>query len=438
MATLQTVQILRTSTNTPPATLLPGALSAELGADTRLWIGSGSGNRLLLSSKPSDVTEQYADLKLSLTGGTLTGPLALAADPGTALGAATKQYTDTKLPLAGGTLTGPLALAANATLPLQAVPLQQLQAAAVGPRDVGRNVLHNSLFNVQQRGAGGFTTDAAYTADRWQQWFIGGSLSTSVNAATDAFRAQVNDEAFTFHLYSTFTGTAGAGDLAIVQQNTESVRRLGGKTVTVSFWAAGAALKLGVSLDQNFGTGGSPSARVNGTGQSVSLSGTFARYSLTFAIPGTAGKTLGTAGNDMTQVTFWLSAGSSFAARSGTVGVQSGSIALWGVQLEIGSVATPLEKPDPQQDLAKCQRFYQTNVFLSVGYGLVSATIAQMMLLPVTMRAAPTVTPTTSTNSNCSVASVTTAGPGNVAFQTTATATGAMWLAGTFSASADL
>ena len=48
------------------------------------------------------------------------------------------------------------------------------------------------------------------------------------------------------------------------------------------------------------------------------------------------------------------------------VGVQSGSIAIWGVQLEIGSVATPLEKPDPQQDLAKCQRFYQTLVNLAV------------------------------------------------------------------------
>ena len=51
---------------------------------------------------------------LPIAGGTLTGPLLLAADPSAALGAATKQYVDTKaglyLPLAGGTLTGALTL----------------------------------------------------------------------------------------------------------------------------------------------------------------------------------------------------------------------------------------------------------------------------------------------------------------------------------------
>jgi hypothetical protein len=47
---------------------------------------------------------------LPIAGGTLTGPLILAADPTAALGAATKEYVDTKafLPLSGGTLTGGL------------------------------------------------------------------------------------------------------------------------------------------------------------------------------------------------------------------------------------------------------------------------------------------------------------------------------------------
>lgn len=48
-------------------------------------------------------------------------------------------------------------------------------------------------------------------------------------------------------------------------------------------------------------------------------------------------------------------------ARAGLIGVQSYTLQLWGVQLEIGSVATALEMPDPQQDLAKCQRFYQVH-----------------------------------------------------------------------------
>jgi hypothetical protein len=53
----------------------------------------------------------------SVIGGTLTGPLILAADPSTALGAATKQYADAgdaaRLPLAGGTMTGGITFASN-------------------------------------------------------------------------------------------------------------------------------------------------------------------------------------------------------------------------------------------------------------------------------------------------------------------------------------
>jgi len=53
-------------------------------------------------------TAQDLAAYLLLAGGTLTGPLVLAADPTAALGASTKQYADTKVPIAGGTMTGPL------------------------------------------------------------------------------------------------------------------------------------------------------------------------------------------------------------------------------------------------------------------------------------------------------------------------------------------
>jgi hypothetical protein len=66
---------------------------------------------------------------LQLSGGTLTGPLTLAADPTIALGTATKQYVDGKfnvagvgtfLPLAGGTMTGAITLPADPTVSTQA------------------------------------------------------------------------------------------------------------------------------------------------------------------------------------------------------------------------------------------------------------------------------------------------------------------------------
>jgi len=50
----QRVQISRRNDNTPPPARLSGVLSAELGAYTKLWIGSPSGNRLLLSSEPGE------------------------------------------------------------------------------------------------------------------------------------------------------------------------------------------------------------------------------------------------------------------------------------------------------------------------------------------------------------------------------------------------
>lgn len=53
---------------------------------------------------------------LSLSGGTLTGPLYLAGDPTASTGAATKNYVDTHaLPMSGGILTGPLVLAVDPT-----------------------------------------------------------------------------------------------------------------------------------------------------------------------------------------------------------------------------------------------------------------------------------------------------------------------------------
>lgn len=56
---------------------------------------------------------------LPLTGGTMTGPLILAADPVNVLGAATRQYVDARvggvgyLPITGGVLTGPLTAGAT-------------------------------------------------------------------------------------------------------------------------------------------------------------------------------------------------------------------------------------------------------------------------------------------------------------------------------------
>jgi hypothetical protein len=264
---------------------------------------------------------------------------------------------------------------------------------------VGRNLLHNGLFNVQQRGAGGWTT-SVYTADRWQANISLDTTNFGIQAITDAGRSQIGDEAAVSALACTFTGNAGAGSYTFQTQHIESVRRLGGKTVIVSFWAnASAALRFGVSTAQNFGTGGTPSATLNQNGQAVTLSATWTRYSVVATIPSTAGMTLGTNGNDYTALYLWYSNGTaSLAAASGNIGVQSGTINIWGVQLEVLPPGAPqqpttLEKLDPRMDLANCQRFFIALNIVIGGWtnAATGPTTVNMQPFPTTMRTAPTV-----------------------------------------------
>jgi hypothetical protein len=304
---------------------------------------------------------------------------------------------------AGDTMTGALVLPANASAALQAVPKQQLDAAvAPALSNVGRNLLHNPLFNIAQRGTGPWTTSNTYSADRWQQWTSVSTVSTTIIAASDTNRIQIGDEAATSLLQSVVTGTAGTGDYVALTQPIENVRRCAGKTVTVSFYALSVAgLKLGVSLDQNYGTGGSPTAPVNGAGQAVTLTSSFVRYSLTFTVPSSAGATLGTNGDSHTSLWFWLTAGSALNTRSGGIGQQSGGFAFWGIQLEIGPTMTPLEKLDPRLDLANCQRFYlatQRQIRIAFNAWGGGAYQALPVYFPVSMRAAPVIVLGTSSN----------------------------------------
>ena len=264
--------------------------------------------------------------------------------------------------------------------------------------------------------------------------------SIDLQALTDADRAAIGDEAALTTLQSVFTGNAGAGAYTQLVQPIEFVQRLSGKTVTVSFWAryTSGAPRIGVGITQVFGNGSnSPSASVSVTGQAVTISTTWSRYSVGFAVPSLAGKTIGNLGGDATLCAFYYSAGTGSSGPSGGIGVQSGAIQLWGIQLEAGSVATPLEKPEPRYDIGNCQRFYQTGNLFVGGYNSAGATVGYWQGLPVTMRVPPTVTPTYTTQTNCA------AGIGGISatgFQSTAvvTATGSCAAVGTFAASADL
>jgi hypothetical protein len=398
--------------DTPPVATSPGLMWFDsVGAQCYLWFDDGTSQQWVPLNAPPALAATQAYLPLS--GGTMTGPIVLPADPTAALQTATKQYVDA--------------------------------VATAGSHNVGRNLVHNALFNVQQRGAGNVSTNATYTSDRWMLAFVLDASNTNPGPLNDGQRVSIGDEAATQSQVVYINGNAGATSFTVLQQRIENVRRLAGKTVTVSFWAwcGSGTLKLGASLDQSFGTGGSPSAGVLGNGQSVTLSVTPTRYSVTLSIPSVSGKTLGTNNDDFTALDLWFSAGSSNASRSGGVGVQSGAIGLWGVQLEVGSgpgYPTPLEKIDPGEDLRRCQRFYQAGSYNFQGYNAATANSIVPLRFPVAMRATPTIANNVGASSNVTLGSSNLAASGVLGLDITVNtpALNNFWYIGTYTASADL
>lgn len=310
----------------------------------------------------------------------------------------------------------------NATLaPYSAATSQALN-------DAGRNFFHNSMFRIQQRGAGPFTASGAFTADRWLigSGAGGGTRSVTLLSVSDAERAQIGDETANSKLTNAFSGGVAAGDLDALIHRVENVKGLAGKTVTISFYAAATAgtPKIGLNVVQSFGTGGTPSANVVvlSPGLSVTLSTTWTRYSVSIAIPSISGKTFGTSGA-FTQFQFYYSSGSNNNNQAGNIGTQSATVSFWGMQGEIAPAASPLEKLGFQQDLVNCQRFYQIGQCIITGYGLTGTGAGQTYTLPVSMHGVPVIATPASGNVNIS------------SFIATALGTFAIWFNGVVTAS---
>jgi len=223
----------------------------------------------------------------------------------------------------------------------------------------GRNVVRNGDMSIAQRGNGSFTTTGVYTADGWTKDHVGGTHT--VNRTTTAPGSLPGGSAASAVLDVITSGQAAAGDFSSITQRVESVRTLAGQQATLSFiaYAATGTPKIGVEVIQFFGSGGSPSSLVLTAMGAVTLSTTSTRYTVALTVPSIAGKTLGTNGDDRLQINLWTSAGSTFAARAGSIGIQNSTISITDVQLEAGPVATPFERLPQQTQLAWCQRYFK-------------------------------------------------------------------------------
>ncbi len=228
-----------------------------------------------------------------------------------------------------------------------------------------KNKIINGNFLIWQRGTSQ-TTPGIVSDDRWDNVQIGSaktaSRQTFALGQTDVPGSPI------YFARTVVSSVAGSGNVIMKRQKIEGVARSSGTTFTLSFYAkADAARNIAVDFEQFFGTGGSPSTSVTGIGaRKFALTTAWQRFTMTVTMPSIAGKTLGTAGNDWFAPAFWFDAGSSFNARTDSLGQQSGTFDLALIQLEEGAVATPFEDRPLGVELALCQRYYEK----SFNYGV--------------------------------------------------------------------
>jgi hypothetical protein len=219
-----------------------------------------------------------------------------------------------------------------------------------------RNVIMNGDFRINQRGFSSSTVNGVYGFDR----FIGGNFDGTVTYSAQAFTpgspAAASYESANFARLAV-AGQSSTGAYAIFSQHIEDVRTLPGAQVTTSFWAKAASgtPQVAVEMIQNFGSGGS--GQVFTLFGKVTLSTSWQRFTLTGTVPSIAGKTIG-AGSSLQWLAF-VSAGSSFNARTGSLGIQNNTFDFWGVQVERGAAATAFEERPLAVELAMCERYFQ-------------------------------------------------------------------------------
>jgi hypothetical protein len=254
------------------------------------------------------------------------------------------------------------------------------------------NAVINGAFEINQRNFTSSTTNAAFNFDRFQHAIVGdGTVTFSAQKFTAGGPPVEGFELANF-LRVVTSGQTASDTRASCRQKIENVSSFAGQTITVSFYAKSASgtPKIAVELEQNFGSGGSTAIQYF-LGQ-VTLSSTLTRHSLTFALPNLSGKTVGA--NNSLMLNFFFSAGSDLNARTGSLGIQSNTFDIWGVQLEPGTVANDFRRNanSLQGELAACQRYYfrfgGSTVNQRHGVGAVfTSTTAQILIQhPVPMR----------------------------------------------------
>jgi hypothetical protein len=373
-----------------------GGVSVDFVFDGTTWqittqVGGQSGDGVTLTGTQT-LTNKTIDLSSNVISGTTAQfNTSLTDDDFTTL-------TGTET-LTNKTLTAPIL---TGTTTVDALVVNTNNYPSAGSLS-GRNRIINGDFGIWRRATSG-SGAGDYVADRWVNSVGGGATKTITRTTFALGQTDVPNDP-QYYASSVVVGNAATSSFAIDDQRIENVRTFNGRNVTTSFWCkADSPKNIAFGFEQVFGTGGSPSATVDAIGpQLIAVTASWAKYTVTVAIPSISGKTLGSDGNDRLAVLFWYSAGTDFTARTGGLTTQSGTFDLAQVQIEEGDVATPFERVDTGLELAKCQRYWQRFGYRA-RFGATGAgeEDGRKIPFPVQMRAAPTASQTFSTSVNVS------------------------------------
>jgi hypothetical protein len=263
----------------------------------------------------------------------------------------------------------------------------------------GKNKIINGDFSVWQRATSiaSATAGAYTTVDRFKFWpTLGTTMAVSRQSFTPG-ASGISGYEPQYYIRNVVVSGNAAGTTGTMVQHVEDVRTLDGQQFTFSFWAkADSTKRIGAEIVQVFGTGGSSSASTPLGYQTITSS--WQRFTFTGILPSISGKTI--TSDSSLEVTIWMDAGSSYNARSSSMGNQSGTFEIWGIQLEKGPIATPFTTATGtiQGELAACQRYYykfgtegSSSSFFFSPLGMANATTQVIVTVPFpqVMRAKP-------------------------------------------------
>lgn len=291
------------------------------------------------------------------------------------------------------------------------VPVLDSETAMISG-GMSRQAIMNGNFDIWQRGTTATNLASnALIADRWKAIFAvdGGTAPTIVSSRQSITPGDLPGSFYHYRLAPNGAGSGyGANSAYYLDHRIENGTRYlcgASKKVTLSFWAKSsiASKRIGISLLQDYGTGGSPSSIEILKGGVVTLTSSWAKYTVTVTTNTLVGKTFGTGNDDIFRVTLWTQWGATLGGSyletsvSAESWVGSGNIDIAQVQLCSGDIALPFKPKSLAQELADCSRYYHRNtagsIYQSFGSGFNASTSASniVYILPVEMRISPTI-----------------------------------------------